>query len=76
MGFAAAVYASSEGLQTEVVQREVIGGQVWTSSVIRKRGTGWSSPGQPEVAQPLEDRRPQSLDVGFHARSAATSRPG
>lgn len=34
-GLAAAVYASSEGLQTLVVEREAIGGQAGTSSLIR-----------------------------------------
>lgn len=34
-GLAAAVYAASEGLQTMVVEREVIGGQAGTSSLIR-----------------------------------------
>lgn len=74
-GFAAAVYASREGLRTVVAEREAIGGQAGASSMIRKRGTGWSSPGQREVVQPLEDRRPRSLDIGSHViGSAATSR--
>jgi len=34
-GLAAAVYASSEGLRTVVVEREAIGGQAGTSSMIR-----------------------------------------
>ena len=34
-GLAAAVYASSEGLRTAVVEREAIGGQAGTSSMIR-----------------------------------------
>jgi thioredoxin reductase (NADPH) len=34
-GLATAVYASSEGLQTVVVEREAIGGQAGTSSMIR-----------------------------------------
>jgi thioredoxin reductase len=34
-GLAAAVYASSEGLKTVVVEREAIGGQAGTSSMIR-----------------------------------------
>ena len=34
-GLAAAVYASSEGLKTAVVEREAIGGQAGTSSLIR-----------------------------------------
>jgi thioredoxin reductase (NADPH) len=34
-GLAAAVYASSEGLQTVVVEREALGGQAGTSSMIR-----------------------------------------
>ena len=34
-GLAAAVYASSEGLQTVVIEREAVGGQAGTSSMIR-----------------------------------------
>jgi thioredoxin reductase (NADPH) len=34
-GLAAAVYASSEGLRTVVVEHEAIGGQAGTSSMIR-----------------------------------------
>ncbi len=34
-GLAAAVYAASEGLRTVVIEREVIGGQAGTSSLIR-----------------------------------------
>src|SRR5262249_33984882 len=34
-GLAAAVYASSEGLRTVVIEREAIGGQAGTSSMIR-----------------------------------------
>ena len=34
-GLAAAVYASSEGLRTLVVERETIGGQAGSSSLIR-----------------------------------------
>lgn len=34
-GLAAAVYAASEGLQTVVIEREAIGGQAGTSSLIR-----------------------------------------
>jgi thioredoxin reductase (NADPH) len=34
-GLAAAVYAASEGLKTVVVEREVVGGQAGTSSLIR-----------------------------------------
>lgn len=34
-GLAAAVYAASEGLRTVVVEREVVGGQAGTSSLIR-----------------------------------------
>ncbi len=34
-GLAAAVYAASEGLQTIVIEREVVGGQAGTSSLIR-----------------------------------------
>lgn len=34
-GLAAAVYASSEGLRTRVVEREAVGGQAGTSSMIR-----------------------------------------
>jgi thioredoxin reductase (NADPH) len=34
-GLAAAVYAASEGLQTAVIEREAIGGQAGTSSLIR-----------------------------------------
>jgi thioredoxin reductase len=72
-GFAAAVYVSAEGLRTVVVAREAIGGQARARSMIRKRGMGWSSPGQREVVQPLEDRRPRSLDVGSHVVGSATT---
>src|SRR5262249_12958367 len=34
-GLAAAVYASSEGLQTVVIEHEAVGGQAGTSSMIR-----------------------------------------
>mgnify|MGYP003511192236 CR=1 FL=1 len=34
-GLGAAVYASSEGIRTLVVEREAIGGQAGTSSLIR-----------------------------------------
>ena len=34
-GLAAAVYASSEGLKTAVVESQAIGGQAGTSSLIR-----------------------------------------
>lgn len=73
-GFAAAVYASFEGLRTVVMAREATGGQARASSMIRERGTSWS-PGQREVVQRVEDPRPRSLDVGSHVvSSAVTSR--
>jgi thioredoxin reductase (NADPH) len=75
-GLAAAVYASSEGLDTLVVERESIGGQAGSSSLIRNylgfaRGvSGW------ELAQRAYQ---QAWIFGarfLHAREVTALRPG
>jgi thioredoxin reductase (NADPH) len=50
-GLAAAVYASSEGLRTLVVEREAIGGQAGTSSLIRNYMGFSRGLSGPELAQ-------------------------
>jgi FAD dependent oxidoreductase len=69
-GLAAAVYASSEGLRTVVVEHKAIGGQAGTSSMIR------NYPASPRAsAAPGWRRRPGSRPGPSAPRSGICARP-
>ena len=82
-GLAAAVYASSEGLRTLVVEREAIGGQAGTSSLIRNylgfsRGISGSELGTARLPAGVGVRRALRADArgrrGCEQRAAVSSR--
>src|ERR687897_1842736 len=57
-GLAAAVYGASEGLSTLIVEREAIGGQAGTSSLIRNYlGFPWGVGGSELASRPTEQAR-------------------
>jgi thioredoxin reductase (NADPH) len=79
-GLAAAVYAASEGLSTLVVERQAVGGQAGTSSLIRNYpgfSVGSAAPTSPTARSSRRGpSAPSSCSCGRSSASGPTGRSG